>query len=269
MIAQTHDSNRSREAVVDIEGVTKLFGSGSTIVKAVDGIDLRLHRGEVLLVMGPSGSGKTTLLTIIGGILKPTSGLVRINGYEITSMQESQLSKVRRHQVGFVFQTFNLLEALNSVENVEIALNFAGITGKAARNRATALLVDLGMKGRLRFKPQALSGGEKQRVSIARALANDPQLILADEPTANLDSKHGQEVVVLLRDIAKVQGRTVVIVSHDPRIIDMADRVLWLEDGRFQDYQRPQRISADSVPGSFAHVLRQLASQQWPWVHRQ
>ncbi len=194
---------------------------------------------------------------------------MRIDGYEITSMKEAQLTKVRRHQVGFVFQTFNLLEALNSVENVEIALNFAGITGKAARNRATGLLVDLGMKGRLRFKPQALSGGEKQRVSIARALANDPQLILADEPTANLDSKHGQEVVVLLRDIAKVQGRTVVIVSHDPRIIDMADRVLWLEDGRFRDYQQPRRFSADPVPGSFAHVLRQLASQQWPWVERQ
>ncbi len=269
MNAQTNSSERSGEAVVDIEGVTKLFGSGSTMVKAVDGIDLRLHRGEVLLVMGPSGSGKTTLLTIIGGILKPTSGVVRINGYEITSMQESQLSKVRRHQVGFVFQTFNLLEALNSVENVEIALNFAGITGKTARNRATALLVDLGMKGRLRFKPQALSGGEKQRVSIARALANNPQLILADEPTANLDSKHGQEVVVLLRDIAKELGRTVVIVSHDPRIIDMADRVLWLEDGRFRDYQQPRRFSADSVPGTFAHVLRQLASQQWPWVERQ
>ena len=239
------------------------------MVKAVDGIDLRLHRGEVLLVMGPSGSGKTTLLTIIGGILKPTSGLVRINGYEITSMKESQLTKVRQHQVGFVFQTFNLLESLNSVENVEIALNFAGVTGKTARNRATDLLIDLGMKGRLRFKPQALSGGEKQRVSIARALANDPQLILADEPTANLDSKHGQEVVVLLRDIAKVQGRTVVIVSHDPRIIDMADRVLWLEDGRFRDYQQPQRFSADSIPGSFAHVLMQLASQQWRWVERQ
>jgi putative ABC transport system ATP-binding protein len=223
------------DVVVEIRGVTKVFGSGVAAVRAVDGVDLTVHHGEIVLIMGPSGAGKTTLLTLIGGLLKPTFGTVHINGLDITAMKESALPKVRRHYVGFIFQSFNLLESLSAVENVEVAMNMAGHGGRAARTKAAQLLDDLGMGHRLRFKPHDLSGGEKQRVSIARALANDPELILADEPTANLDSRHGHEVVLLLRDIAKKQGRTVVIVSHDSRIQEMADRVLWLEDGRFKD----------------------------------
>ncbi len=221
--------------VVEARALTKLFESGPTTVRAVDGVDLAVRRGEIVLIVGPSGAGKTTLLTMIGGVLRPTSGSVSINGHDITAMKESELTNVRRHEVGFIFQTFNLLESLSALENVELALNFAGVTGKAARERSTRLLLNVGMEERLHFKPMALSGGEKQRVSIARALANGPQLILADEPTANLDSKHGHDVVVLLRDIAKEQGRTVVIVSHDHRIREVADRVLWLEDGRLKE----------------------------------
>ena len=232
---QPHGRENSDSLVVEVRALTKVFESGPTMVRAVDGVDLTVHRGEIVLIVGPSGSGKTTLLTIIGAVLRPTSGSVSINGHDITSMKESELPKVRRHEVGFIFQTFNLLEALSALENVELALNFAGVNGKAARERATRLLLDVGMEERLQFKPMALSGGEKQRVSIARALANDPQLILADEPTANLDSKHGHDVVVLLRDIAKEHGRTVVIVSHDHRIREVADRVLWLEDGRLKE----------------------------------
>lgn len=232
---QPNQTQSSDGVIVDVRGLTKVFGSGPATVRAVDGVDLAVRRGEVVLIAGPSGAGKTTLLTMIGGILKPTAGSVRINGYDVTSMKESELTQVRRHLMGFVFQTFNLLESLSAVENVEVALNFAGMTGKEARERATRLLVDLGMGHRLHAKPNTLSAGEKQRVSIARALANDPQLILADEPTGNLDSKHGHDVVVLLRDAAKKQRRTVVIVSHDHRIREVADRVLWLEDGRFQD----------------------------------
>ncbi len=223
------------EVVLEVHGLTKVFGRGAAAVKAVDGVNLTVRRGEIVLILGPSGSGKTTLLTLIGGLLKPTSGSVHINGRDITAMSESELPRVRRRYVGFIFQSFNLLESLSAEENVEVALNLAGTGGRGAGEKAGRLLDDLGMGHRLRFKPNDLSGGEKQRVSIARALANDPELILADEPTANLDSKQGQEVVHLLRDIAKGQGRTVVIVSHDGRIREMADRVLRLEDGRLKE----------------------------------
>jgi putative ABC transport system ATP-binding protein len=234
MKAQT-DGATPDDIILEAHSLTKLFGSGPSAVRAVDGVDLTIRRGEILLIMGPSGSGKTTLLTLIGGLLKPTSGSVRINGLDITAMSESELPRVRRRYVGFIFQSFNLLESLSAEENVEVALNLAGTGGRSAGEKAGRLLDDLGMGHRLRFKPNDLSGGEKQRVSIARALANEPQLILADEPTANLDSKHGQEIVHLLRDIAKEQGRSVVIVSHDGRIREMADRVLRLEDGRLKE----------------------------------
>lgn len=220
--------------ILDVRGLIKVFGSGQTEVRAVDEVDLSVRRGEIVLIIGPSGSGKTTLLTLIGGILKPSAGTVRIGQSEITSMSEWELSRARRSLVGFIFQQFNLLESLSALENVEVVLNFAGVNGKAARKRATSLLSDLGMGTRLGSKPKTLSGGESQRVAVARALANSPQIVLADEPTANLDFKHGYEVVTLLRDIAKEQGRAVIIVSHDQRLYDVADRVLLLEDGRLK-----------------------------------
>ncbi len=226
---------RTDDIVLQVRGLTKVFGSGDAAFTAVDGIDLTVRRGELVIIMGPSGSGKTTLLTLVGSLLKPTSGTVHINGLDVTAMKESALPEVRRHSVGFIFQSYNLLESLTAVENVEVVLNLAGGGGQTDKVKAEQLLTDLGMGHRLHFKPRDLSGGEKQRVSVARGLANDPELILADEPTANLDSKHGPEIVLLLRAVAKELGRAAVVVSHDGRIQELADRILWLEDGRFKD----------------------------------
>jgi putative ABC transport system ATP-binding protein len=223
------------QPILVVRNLTRVFGEGPTRVLAVNHIDLTVQRGEVVLIMGPSGSGKTTLLTMIAGLLRPTEGTVEIAGHEITAMSHSELTSVRRHSVGFVFQTFNLLESLSVSENVEVALNLAGASGRTARATAERMLGELGMGRRLDFKPNALSAGEKQRVCIARALANDPELVLADEPTANLDSVNGREVLELLSGIARERGRTVVVVSHDERISTFADRVLWLEDGSFKD----------------------------------
>jgi putative ABC transport system ATP-binding protein len=218
-----------------VEHVTKRFGSGDAEVVAVRDVSLDVAPGEVVLIMGPSGSGKTTLLLMLGGLLKPTEGTITLDDLELTDLSENKLPDVRLRHFGFIFQDFNLLSALSVQDNVSIAAELTGVGRKAAREKAASLLTELGLGRRLRFPPEKLSGGEKQRVAIARALVNDPALILADEPTANLDSAHGHETMRLLREIAKGRGRSVVIVSHDQRIRDIADRVLWLEDGRFKD----------------------------------
>ena len=220
---------------LDVRDVSKRFGDGETGVLAVRGVSLAVEPGEIVLIMGPSGSGKTTLLSMMGALLKPTKGSIHLDGTAISELSEGRLPDIRLRQFGFIFQDFNLLSALTVLENVAIVAELGGLKGRAAREKATGLLTDLGLGERLDFLPEKLSGGEKQRVAIARALINDPTLILADEPTANLDSKIGHEIMRLLRRIAKEQGRSVVIVSHDQRIRDIADRVLWLEDGAFKD----------------------------------
>jgi putative ABC transport system ATP-binding protein len=219
---------------IKAENLTKTFGAGEIQVRAVRGIDLEVRHGEVILVMGPSGSGKTTLLSMLGGMLRPTSGRIAVDGVDLATLAESKLPEFRAHRFGFVFQDFNLLSALSAQENVEFALNLAGQTGRRSRDHARRLLEDFGLGKRLGFKPSKLSGGEKQRVAIARAIANEPAVILADEPTANLDSKIGHEIARLLRRAASEQDRAVVIVSHDSRLKDIADRTLWLEDGEFR-----------------------------------
>ena len=220
--------------VVEVRGLHRRFGEGSAAVEAVRGVDVRLDRGEIVLIMGPSGSGKTTLLSMLGALLRPTAGEIRLSGVSLTELTEHDLPRLRAERIGFVFQDFNLMPSLTARENVEVALNVAGVRGAEAHRRATTLLQELGLGERLDFVPETLSGGEKQRVSIARALANDPDLVLADEPTANLDSSIGREVMRRLRDIAKRYGQSVLIVSHDDRIREFVDRVLWLEDGRFK-----------------------------------
>ena len=252
------------DEILRVSNVTKVFGRGDTAVRAVDGVSFSVPVGQLLLIMGPSGSGKTTLLTIIGGLLRPTSGSVLVDGVDVTKLNAGQLVPLRRRSVGFVFQSFNLWESLTARENVELPLNMAGVKGRAARDRATRLLEERGLKHRLGFRSRDLSGGEKQRVSIARALANEPLLLLADEPTANLDSAHGREIMGLLRDIARGGdssagpggGRAVIVVSHDQRIREVADRVLWLEDGRIRDIGHTVR---DPVCGMGVEVDRGVA----------
>jgi putative ABC transport system ATP-binding protein len=223
------------EPLVRIRELWKVFGEGETRVEAVRGVDLELARGEVVLVMGPSGSGKTTLLSMLGGLLRPSSGELWVDDVDITRLSERELAGFRAHRFGFIFQDFNLLQALSATENVEVALNLAGSRGVEADRRATELLSALGLERRLRFDPEQLSGGERQRVAVARAIANRPALILADEPTANLDSRRGAETMRLLRRMANEEEATVLIVSHDERLREIADRVLWLEDGQFKE----------------------------------
>ena len=220
--------------VLEARGVRRRFGQGETVVEAVRGVDLMLAPGEIVLIMGPSGSGKTTLLSMLGALLRPSEGELRLVDVSLNELTERELPALRANRIGFIFQDFNLMPSLTARENVEIALNVAGVHGDQAHERATRLLDDLGMGERLDFLPEKLSGGEKQRVAIARALANEPDLVLADEPTANLDSSIGREVMRRLREIAKARRQSVLIVSHDDRIREFVDRVLWLEDGEFK-----------------------------------
>jgi putative ABC transport system ATP-binding protein len=223
-----------RSMVLQMQAVTKVYGTGDAAVTALDSVDFQAQTGEVVVVMGPSGAGKTTVLTIAGALLRPTAGRIEIAGTDITRLREKDLPAVRRDKVGFIFQSFNLLESLTALENVSLVIADEATRGRAATNRARELLDMLGLSHRLKSLPKQLSGGEKQRVAIARALANNPDLILADEPTANLDSKRGREVMHLLRRIAIELDKAVVIVSHDHRMREVAHRVVWLEDGRFR-----------------------------------
>lgn len=234
------------QAALVATGLEKTFGEGDIQVRAIRGVDLEVERGEVVLIMGPSGSGKTTLLSMLGAMMRPSKGSVIVDGVDIATLPEKDLPRFRAHRFGFVFQDFNLLSALPAQENVEYALNLGGTTGRAAHERARTLLDGLGLVERLPFRPEKLSGGEKQRVALSRALANDPAVILADEPTANLDSKIGHEIARLLRKAADEQDRSVIIVSHDARLKDIADRVLWLEDGEFKSVSE---MATDPVCG--------------------
>jgi len=223
--------------ILQLDAVSKMYRSGDFSITALDDVTLHIRGGEIVAIMGPSGSGKTTLLTIAGALLRPTQGHVHICGTEVTNMNESRLAKIRRQKVGFVYQSFNLLEALTALENVRVVIQNGSRNGRAdAAHRATELLDTFGLSHRIHALPKRMSDGEKQRVAIVRALAKDPELILADEPTANLDAKRGHEVMELLRQKALELHKAVVVVSHDDRIRQFAHRVLWLEDGRLRDH---------------------------------
>jgi putative ABC transport system ATP-binding protein len=217
-----------------------VFRNGSQSFQALKDINLDVNRGDIHLLMGPSGSGKTTLLSILGGILTPTQGRICLLGQDLTRMSRSKLAQFRLNHIGFIFQEFNLFPALTTLENVELALDMKGVKGRAARQQAMELLDQVGLAHKAKALPRDLSGGQKQRVAIARALSGNPQIIMADEPTAALDSQSGHAVITLLRQLAKESHRTVLMVTHDPRIIDVADQVTYLEDGML----RSQSVAA-------------------------
>ncbi len=228
------------DVILKAEKLERHFGSGRAEVKAVRGIDLSLLGGERLLVMGPSGSGKTTLISMLGGMLTPSSGRVILEGEDLYEQGDRQRAHRRLRSLGFMFQSFNLLSALTASENVEVPMRLAGMTRSESRQRAEELLEGLGLGKRADHRPRDLSGGEKQRVGIARALANQPEVVLADEPTANLDSRTGQEVADILHRLAAAEGRAVIVVSHDQRLLKIASRVVWIEDGKITERRHDQ-----------------------------
>jgi putative ABC transport system ATP-binding protein len=217
------------ESVVAAREITRRYGEGDTAVDALRGVDLDVARGKLTTVMGPSGSGKSTLMHILAGLDKPTTGTVEIDGTEITRLSDTDLTKLRRSHIGFVFQFFNLLPMLSAEENVTLPLTIAG--GKIDRAWLDQLLEKLGLQDRRKHRPSELSGGQQQRVAIARALVSKPSVVFADEPTGNLDSKTGGEILELLRDAVASTGQTTVMVTHDARAASIADRILFLADG--------------------------------------
>src|SRR5271169_1939795 len=219
-------------AAISVRDVTKVFVEGPHQVSVLHGVDFDVEQGEVVLLMGPSGSGKTTLLSIMGCILRATSGSVQVAGMEVSTLSERELPGVRLHNIGFIFQGFNLFPTLTVGENVELALDLKGIRGTKAKGEARRLLEQVGLAAKYDSFPSDLSGGQKQRVGIARALSGSPGVILADEPTAALDSHSGRKVMEMMRDLADKHGRGVVVVTHDSRVLEFGDRIVHMEDGR-------------------------------------
>lgn len=223
-----------RSSAIAAQNLNMIYESEGQRYQALYDVNLMIQKGAIHLLMGPSGSGKTTLLSILAGLLTPSAGTVKLLGEEITQLSSAKLAEFRLHHIGFIFQGFNLFPALTALENVEVAFNLKGIRGESARRGSMDLLEQVGLGDRVHHRPQDLSGGQKQRVAIARALVDNPALIMADEPTAALDSQNGHAVIELLRTLAKENDRTVLIVTHDPRIVDVADEVTYLEDGKIQ-----------------------------------
>mgnify|MGYP000848869998 CR=1 FL=1 len=234
-------------STLSTQNLTKIFGSGPTAVTALDHVNLSVNAGEFVTIMGPSGCGKSTLLHLIGGLDNPTSGSVTIDGISITNMNDDRLTELRRRKIGFVFQFFNLIPVLTAVENAALPITLDGIRPLLAQKQASEWLARFGLEDRLLSRPDQLSGGQQQRVAIARALAAEPTLILADEPTGNLDTRSGDEIARLMREVAKKYGRTVLMVTHDPRIAAYSDRIVFLKDGKIVDETTLSRQSSDNA----------------------
>ena len=236
------------QAVIDIQGITKTYVNGKLSVPVLYGIDLQVNKGEFVSIMGPSGSGKSTFMNILGCLDRPTTGSYRLNGDEVATLSDDELAFVRNKQIGFVFQSFNLLTKLTALENVALPMIYAGMDKKSRNERAAALLSSVGLGDRMDHLPSELSGGQRQRVAIARALANNPAIIMADEPTGNLDSKSTIDVMNIFRGLYE-EGRTIILVTHEPEIATYASRNVVLHDGLIvEDSQNLNMTPVQEVP---------------------
>jgi putative ABC transport system ATP-binding protein len=234
------------EYTVETEDLAKYYKMGAYIVKALDGVNLKIRRGEYVSIMGPSGAGKTTLFNMIGGLDRPTRGKVYIDEVDISKLDAYELAWLRARKIGYIFQTFNLIPVLTALENVMLPMIFAGVRREERIRKARELLERVGLGDRLYHRPTELSGGQQQRVAIARALANDPAIILADEPTGNLDLQTGLEIINLLRQLNKERGVTIVTATHDLKMIDVSDRIVYLRDGRVERIETRAEIAVEA-----------------------
>jgi putative ABC transport system ATP-binding protein len=232
--------------VIDIDNITKHYVMGEETVHALRGVSLQIRRNEYLAIMGPSGSGKSTLMNMLGCLDTPSSGRYFFNGKDVSAMDDDELAAIRNREIGFVFQTFNLLPRSTSLRNVELPLIYAGVDPEKRAERAAQVLIDVGLGERLQHKPNELSGGQRQRVAIARALVNDPSIILADEPTGNLDSKTGEEIMQLLENLYQ-SGHTIILVTHEPDIARHARRTVYLRDGLIESDEPTDSFDAEPL----------------------
>jgi len=236
-------SESKRRSIVRVTGVVKNFDLGKVEVKVLKGIDLEIEAGKYISIMGPSGSGKSTLFNMIGGLDKPTSGKVFIDDVDIAQLDAYELAWLRCRKIGYIFQTFNLIPVMTALENVTLPMTFAGMGNDAARDKGMELLKTVGLEGRYNHKPSELSGGQQQRVAAARAIANDPSIILADEPTGNLDLRTGEEIIALLKRMSEERGVTIISATHDFKMLNVSDQVVWIRDGRVDKIENRDELS--------------------------
>ena len=233
--------------VIETEDLARHYYLGGSIIKALDGIDVKINRSEYVSVVGPSGSGKTTLFNLIGGLDRPTRGKVFIDNVDIAKLDAYELAWLRCRKIGYIFQTYNLIPVLTSLENVALPMIFAGVPRESRLKKSTELLRLVGLGDRLNHKPTELSAGQQQRVAIARSLANDPTIVLADEPTGNLDLQTGHEIVNFLKELNEKRGVTVIAATHDLKIIDVSDRIIWIRDGKVEKINTPSDLRGKTL----------------------
>ena len=246
MMNWTADLEQQVEFTVMTRNVVKVYRMGEAEIRALDDVSLTIRTGEYISIMGPSGSGKTTLFNAIGGLMKPTSGNVFIDEIDVAQLDANELAWLRCRKIGYIFQSYNIVKVMTALENVMLPMLFAGVPPEEAQDRAVAILQRVGLGERILHTPKELSGGQQQRVAIARAFANRPAIILADEPTANLDLKTGEEIIALMREMNREQGVTVICSTHDHKMLDISDRIVWMRDGRIERIARRDEVRIET-----------------------